>query len=85
MIKKSKLAFIVAVTLASIASPVLAQTANTTAHRHHHVHRPLSSSQIEAGRGAYGSIPQVANPADDPAMTGGGNEGYNACAGHARC
>lgn len=85
MINKSKLAFIVAVALASIASPALAQTANTTTHRHHHAHRPLSNSQVEAGRRAYGSIPQSANPVDDPAMTGGGNEGYNECAGHARC
>lgn len=86
MINKSKLAFVVAIALTSIALPAFAQTSTTAVHRHHYAHRrPVQDNSL--GARAYGSIPGPApsDPADDPAMTGGGNMGFNACAGHARC
>jgi hypothetical protein len=87
MINKSKLAFVAAVATASIALPVFAQAATTTAHRHHYAHHRLAhNNDYSRGARAYGSIPgPSSNPADDPSMTGGGNMGFNACAGHARC
>lgn len=85
MINKSKLALIAAVTLASIASPVFAEAATTTAHRHHYVHRSVSNYRPDAGYRSHASVAPSIDPADDPAMTGGGTAGYNACAGHARC
>lgn len=85
MINKSKLALIAAVTLAGIASPVIAQAATTVAHRHHYVHRSASNYRPVAGYRANASVAPAVDPADDPAMTGGGTAGYNACAGHARC
>jgi hypothetical protein len=87
MINKSKLALIAAVTLASIASPVFAQTAATTAHRHHYAHRSVSNNRAEPGYRANASVAPSSsvNPVDDPALTGGGSAGYNECAGHPRC
>jgi hypothetical protein len=77
MINTSKLAFAAVVALTSIASPAFA---HTIVHRHHH-HRY---------RRVYNYQPDprptpVIDPVDDPAMTGGGSAGYNACAGHPRC
>jgi hypothetical protein len=85
MINKSKLAFIAAAALASIASPVLAQAATTAAHRHHYTHRSVYNNRTDAGYRAHAGVAPAANPVDDPSMTGGGNAGYNACAGHPRC
>ena len=85
MINKSKLALIAAVALASIASPLFAQAATTAAHRHHYVHRPVSNGRADVGYRSHASVAPSVDPADDPAMTGGGTAGYNACAGHARC
>jgi hypothetical protein len=86
MINKSKLAFVAAVATVSIALPAFAQ-ATTTTHRHHYAHHRIARNHdYSLGARAYGSIPGASsNPADDPAMTGGGNMGFNACAGHARC
>lgn len=88
MIDKIRFVCVAAVALASIASPVLAQAATTTAHRHHYVHRPVSSSRANAGYRANASVAPAApaaNPVNDPAMTGGGSAGYNVCAGHPAC
>lgn len=76
MINTSKLAFVAAMALTTIASPALA---HTTVYRHHHRHRRVYN---------YRPDPRPApalDPVDDPAMTGGGSAGYNACAGHPRC
>jgi hypothetical protein len=89
MTNKSKLACAAAFALASIASPLFAQAATTTAHRHHYVHRPVYSSRTAAGYRANAAIRPsagpAANPVNDPAMTGGGSAGYNVCAGHPAC
>ena len=77
MINTSKFAFIAAVALASIASPAFA---HTEAH-HRHGYAP---EQVYNHRPDAAFMPAF-NPADDPATTGGGSVGYNACAGHARC
>lgn len=78
MINKSKLAFIAAVALASIASPAFAQAATAASHPHLYApDRPVYNYAPNAGA--------VPNPVDNPATTGGGSMGYNACAGHARC
>lgn len=75
MINTSKLALIAAVALASVALPVFA---HATTYRHHHAHR-IYNYRSEA------ADPPALNPVDNPAMTGGGSEGYNECAGHPRC
>jgi hypothetical protein len=87
MINKSKLAFVAVVATVSMALPAFAQAATTTAYRHHYAHnRRAHNNDSSLGARAYGSIPgSSSNPADDPSMTGGGNMGFNACAGHARC
>jgi hypothetical protein len=89
MTNKSKLACVAAIALATMASPVFAQTATTAPHRHHYVQRPVYNARADRGYRANASVMPpagpAANPVDDPAMTGGGNMGYNACAGHARC
>jgi hypothetical protein len=76
MINTSKLAFAAAVALTSIASPAFA---HTTVYRHHHRYRQVHNYRPDP-RPA-----QTIDPVDDPAMTGGGSAGYNACAGHPRC
>jgi hypothetical protein len=87
MINKSKLAIVAVVATVSTALPAFAQATTTTVHRHHYAHsRRVHNNGYSLGRRAYGSIPGASlNPADDPAMTGGGNVGFNECAGHARC
>jgi hypothetical protein len=76
MINTSRLALAAAIALTSIASPAFA---HTTVHRHRHRYRRVYN---------YRPDPRPAprlDPVDDPAMTGGGSAGYNACAGHPRC
>jgi hypothetical protein len=91
MINKSKLAFIAGVALANVAAPVFAQAATTTHHRHYYAHRavydyrPDTDYRANARYRTNANVMPAANPADDPAMTGGGSLGYNACTGHARC
>jgi hypothetical protein len=85
IINKSKLAVIAAVAAASIALPVFAQAATTTAHRHRHAHRTVANQPAAPGYRANAAVAPGADPVDDPSMTGGGNPGYNACAGHPRC
>jgi hypothetical protein len=74
MTNTSRFAFIAAVALATIASPAFSQTA-APAHqgRYYAPDRPF-----------YAPTAHV-DPSDDPALTGGGSPGYNACTGHARC
>jgi hypothetical protein len=84
MNNKFKLAFLAAVALASVSSPVLAQDAATVAHGDHYAHRPLYDS-VAPGYHAKPSVAPRINPADDPALTGGGSPGYNTCAGHPAC
>lgn len=76
MINTSKFVFIAAVALTSIASPAFA---HTTVHRHGNRYRQIYNYRPDP-RPA-----RTADPVDDPAMTGGGSVGYNACAGHPRC
>ena len=73
MINTSKFAFAAVLVSATVASPVLAQAAT----RHHYADPPAYDYRSDPA-------PHL-NPVDDPAMTGGGSEGYNECAGHPRC
>jgi hypothetical protein len=84
MINTSKFAVIAAVAAAGIVLPALAQAATPT-HRHHYKHRTLVGAQAAPGYRANAAIAPGVDPVDDPAMTGGGTPGYNACAGHPRC
>jgi hypothetical protein len=77
MINKSKLAFVAAVAVASIAPPAFAHTV----HHHHYAHRHVYSP--DAGYQANASVKPVNS--DDPALTGGGSLGFNACGGHPSC
>jgi hypothetical protein len=79
MISKSKLALVTAVALTGIAAPVFAHAMPMHRHRHHHAQRRIYNYRPVA------VDPPAINPWDDPAMTGGGSEGYNECAGHPRC
>lgn len=86
MIDKSKFAFMAAVALLSIASPALAWTARTAPHRHvYHFapNRPVYNYAPDLGVASPSN--GVDNPVDNPATTGGGSMGYNACAGHPSC
>jgi hypothetical protein len=87
MINKTKLAFIAAVALSSIASPAFAYT--TAHHRHDYAHRAFYNYRPDAGYRANAAVVPAAgpvdNPVDNPATTGGGSMGYNACAGHPSC
>jgi len=74
MINTSKFAFVTAVALIGIAPSAFAQPSTTHRHRYEHEYKYRSDA---------GAAP--INPLDDPAMTGGGSEGYNECAGHPRC
>jgi type III secretory pathway component EscS len=89
MANKLKLACVAAVVLATAASPVFAQTATTTAHRHHYVQRQVYGSRADRGYQANASVAPPAGstvkPVDNPALTGGGSAGYNVCAGHPAC
>ena len=76
MFNTSKLVLATAVALTSIGSPVFA---HATVHRQRYGHRRVYNYRPDPRPAP------VANPVDDPAMTGGGSEGYNACAGHPRC
>jgi hypothetical protein len=88
MANKLKLAGVAAIALA-IASPAFAQTAATTAHRHHYSQRQIYNSRANSGYRANASVAPPAGstvkPVDDPALTGGGSAGYNVCAGHPAC
>lgn len=80
MINKSKLAFVAAVALASVASPALAWAPRTAHHQHLYNYAP--------NQPLYNYAPEpsgVHNPVNNPATTGGGTTGYNACAGHPSC
>lgn len=74
--KNLKLAFVAAVALASITSPVFAQAYRTAPHRHLYNYVPSRPA-----------APDLSDPhaVDNPPLTGGGTEGYNECAGHPRC
>jgi hypothetical protein len=86
MINKSKLTFVAAIALASMALPAFAQTATTAAYQHRYAHNRSVRNDYSRGENAYARVPAPSsNPVDDPAMTGGGSMGYNACAGHPRC
>jgi hypothetical protein len=87
MNNKSKIALLAVVAFATIASPAFAQDATTVAYRHHHAHRPVNNDRQGYRANARVSPPNnpTGNPVDDPAMTGGGSMGYNACAGHPSC
>jgi hypothetical protein len=86
MNNKSKLALLAILVLATIASPAFAQDVTSVAYRHHYAHRLVNND-----RPGYRANARVAptgnpgNPVNDPAMTGGGSMGYNACAGHPAC
>ena len=77
MINTLKFVFIAAVALAGIASPAFAQT--EAHHRHGYAPEAVYNHRSDA------AFAPALNPADDPATTGGGSVGYNACTGHARC
>lgn len=75
MINKSKLALVAVIGFA-IASPSFAQTYRTEHQRRLYNYAPgeqLAPSQPDP------------HAVDNPAMTGGGTQGYNECAGHPRC
>ena len=86
MNSKSKLALLAVIATATIASPAFAQDATAVTHRHHYVHRSVNNDR--PGYQAYARVAPAGNPTDpvnNPAMTGGGSMGYNACAGHPAC
>lgn len=86
MINKSKLAFIAAVALASMAAPALAQSAWTTGTASSRARAgfstPYRSSDYAYPRSnGYGAFAMVPSRTDgsrySPAASGGGNRGYN--------
>jgi hypothetical protein len=85
MNNKSKLALLAVAALATIASPAFAQEAPSVAYRHHYSHRPVNNDRPGYRANARVAPTGNGNPVNDPAMTGGGSMGYNACAGHPAC
>jgi hypothetical protein len=87
MISKSKLAFIAAIALASIASPALAQSAWTTGSASSRARAgypmPYGGSEYASpdadGYGAYAMVPRTEGNQYrySPAANGGGSSGYN--------
>jgi hypothetical protein len=86
VVNKSRLALITALALASVASPALSRTATTVHHRRIQVPDRSPIYNYVPDQPVYNYIPPAkVDPSDDPALTGGGSPGYNACTGHARC
>lgn len=69
---KTKLAFLAAITVATIATPAFAGNDETTAAK-------LDEVVLNTGSASTANTaPRLIADADDPAMTGGGSSGYNA-------
>jgi hypothetical protein len=85
MISKSKLAFIAAIALASIASPALAQSAWTTGTASNRARAGYSTPNgysdyaypNSSGYGSYAMVPHTDGNRYSPAANGGGSSGYN--------
>jgi hypothetical protein len=88
MISKSKLAFIAAIALASIASPALAQSAWTTGTASNRARAGYSTPNgysdyaaypDSSGYGSYAMVPHTYGNGNrySPAANGGGSTGYN--------
>lgn len=87
MISKSKLAFITAIALASIASPALAQSAWTTGTASSRARAGYSTPygygytdegySHSNGYGSYAMVPHTDGNRYSPAANGGGSPGYN--------
>lgn len=86
MINKSKVGFMAAVTLLSIATPAFSWTGRTAPHRHvYNLPDPPVYDQAPDPGVARPSNPadKPSDPVDNPTTSGGGSMGFNKYMGHA--